>query len=96
MTLGKPIRTRGLVVGGVEYVDGDTLLAFGDRLVLLGQRGDLHTVAWNDDKGVPLRWSDADKTYALRNALFVAEHGRLLPSASRKSRTLRNLTAVAV
>lgn len=95
MILGKPFKPAGLVVGGVAYVDGDSLFEFAGRKTLLGERNGRHVVAWNDDRGVPLAWSHEDAKTALHVAKFVAEHHVLPPSQSRaRRRTLRGLVAV--
>jgi hypothetical protein len=94
MILGKPIKTHGLVVGAEKFAPHDALFEFRGRRVLLGERSTGWVVAWSDDKGVPLRWSHADKRTALRTALYVAEFGELPLSQMRKTRTLRNLVPI--
>lgn len=94
MILGKPIKTKGLVVGGLAFINGDALFEFHGRRTLLGIRNGRHVVAWNDDRGVPLTWSHEDKETALRTALFVAEFCELPPSQRRKSKTLTGLEPV--
>jgi hypothetical protein len=94
MILGKPLKTALLVIGGLAYTKGDSIFEFVGRRTLLGMRNGRHTVAWNDDRGVPLTWSHEDKWTAYYVAIWVAEHQTLPPSQRRKTRTLTGLEPV--
>jgi hypothetical protein len=94
MILGKPLKTAFLVIGGLAYTKGDSIFEFHGRRTLLGMRNGRHTVAWNDDRGVPLTWSHEDKETALYVAVWVAENQTLPPSQRRKSKTLTGLEPV--
>lgn len=89
-------------IGGLLLARGDALFAFQGREVLMRfERRDeadpgRFVLAWEDEKSVPMRWSDPNEATAVRVGLFVAEHGCLPPSQMRKTRTLRNLQAVKV
>lgn len=87
-------------IGGLLLARGDAVFAYRGREVLMRfERRDeadpgRFVLAWEDDKGVPMRWSDPNEATAVRVGLWLAEHGCLPPSQRRKTKTLTGLEPV--